>query len=311
MPMTTESEPVLRDVPCPLCGGTRVRTVLREARAHSSMDRPSLVACTSLDHGAFGQIVACERCEIRFRSPREDDATILSFYGGVEDPVYLENEAARAVTFSRALRRLEAHVPVRGPLLDISCYTGVFLDVARAGGWTAAGLEPSRWAAAVATAKGHRVHCGTLETAGFEPGSFAVATMSGRARALHGPGARAAAGRPAGAPGWVPRALHRQRRRVARPPPARAVALVHADAPVVLHAGDGRAGAGAGGWELTRVHRYAHVVTMDYLLLKLTPYLGRATGPLRRALRRLRLSERRVPIDLGDFMTVYGRRTGA
>jgi 2-polyprenyl-3-methyl-5-hydroxy-6-metoxy-1,4-benzoquinol methylase len=275
------------------------------------MDRPSLVACTSLDHGAFGQIVACDRCSIRFRSPREDDATILSFYRGVEDPVYLENEAARAVTFSRALRRLEAHVPVRGPLLDISCYTGVFLDVARAGGWTVAGLEPSRWAASVATTKGHRVHCGTLETAAFEPASFAVATMWDalehytdpvrelqRAARLVRPGGYLVLST-VNIDAWLVRLLR------ARWPWYMRMHLSYFTPATVERALQ------LGGWELARVHGYPHVVTMDYLLLKLTPYLGRATGPLRRALRRLRLSERRIPIDLGDFMTVYGRRAGA
>ena len=75
--MATQHESKLRDVPCPLCGGTRVSPVRRDSGS-ARIDRPDLVACTSLDHGAFGQIVACDACGIQFRSPREDDATILA-----------------------------------------------------------------------------------------------------------------------------------------------------------------------------------------------------------------------------------------
>lgn len=174
--MTTRDDIRLHEVPCPLCGGRRVTPVMRDAGVHR-ITGPGLVACTSLDHGAFGQIVACEACGLRFRSPREAAAAILALYTAVEDHVYLEHESARVATFSRALERLEARVPVRGPLLDVGCYTGVFLDVAARAGWPVTGLEPSRWAAGVAAAKGHSVHTGTLDTAPFARGAFAVATM--------------------------------------------------------------------------------------------------------------------------------------
>src|SRR5881628_1096045 len=174
--MSAPNEPDLRDVPCPLCGGSRVKATLVDAST-GRLDRAALVACTSLDHGTFGRIVECDACGIRFRSPREDDATILGLYEGVEDAVYLENERGRVLTFTRALDQLEARVPSRGPLLDVGCYTGVFLDVAAARGWPVTGVEPSRWAAAAARRRGHRVHNGTLDTIPPEWNSFAVVTM--------------------------------------------------------------------------------------------------------------------------------------
>src|SRR5436309_8770402 len=174
--MSAPNEPDLRDVPCPLCGGSRVKATLVDAST-GRLDRAALVACTSLDHGTFGQIVECDACGVRFRSPREDDATILGLYGAVEDPVYRENERGRVLTFTRALRRLEVLVPSRGLLLDVGCYTGIFLDVAVAHGWSAVGVEPSRWAADIARRKGHRVHTGILATAPLDRNSFAVVTM--------------------------------------------------------------------------------------------------------------------------------------
>lgn len=308
--MATRHDTRVQDVPCPLCGGTRVSAVLRDSGS-GRIDRPDLVACTSLDHGAFGQIVSCDACGIQFRSPREDDATILSYYAGVEDTVYQENEPARVATFSRALQRLEAHVPVKGPLLDVGCYTGVFLDVAASRGWPVVGLEPSRWAAEAARKKGHEVHCGTLERAPLPRGHFAVATMWDAIEHYADPVKELRLAREAVRDGgylvlstmrndaWVARLLGRRwpwymRMHLSYFTPRtleRALALA--------------------GWRLVHLHGYSHVVTWDYLMLKLGPYAPRASEAGRRALRRLGLSGRTVSIDLGDFMTAYAVKAPA
>jgi len=64
------------------------------------------------------------------------------------------------------------------------------------------------------------------------------------------------------------------------------------------------------GWRLRHLHGYSHVVTWDYLALKLGGYAPRAARVLRSALARLRLSGRIASIDLGDFMTVYAENPG-
>lgn len=305
--MAAQDETTLRDVSCPLCGGRQVSCVLSDSRFRR-IDRSELVACTSLDHGAFGQIVACNTCRIRFRSPREDDTTILSYYMGVTDTVYLENEPARILTFSRALRRLEAHVPVHGTLLDVGCYTGAFLDVAAAHGWPVVGVEPSRWAAEVARQKGHRVHCGTLETAPLERGTFAVATMWDVLEHCPDPVRELRVARDLvrddgylvlstmNVDIWLVRLLGSRWPWYMRmhlsyfTPTTLATALRLA------------------GWRLAHVHRYAHVVTWDYLALKLSRYLPRTSSALRKLLKRLGCSDRTITIDLGDFMTAYATK---
>jgi 2-polyprenyl-3-methyl-5-hydroxy-6-metoxy-1,4-benzoquinol methylase len=307
--MVTREATELHEVPCPLCGPGEVSPVLRDAGS-PRIERSGLVACTSLDHGAFGQIVACGRCGIRFRSPREDDATILSHYTSVEDTLYLDNEPARVVTFARALDRLERHVPVRGPLLDVGCYTGVFLGVAAARGWPVTGVEPSRWAAETARSRGHEVLGGTLATAALPAAHFAVVTMWDALEHYADPVAEL-----------------RRARAVTRPGGYLVLTTMRIDAPVVRLLGRRwpwymrmhlsyftpatveRALALAG-WRLARVHGYSHVVTWDYLLLKLGGYAPRAARALRRALARLGLSGRTVSIDLGDFMTVYAENPG-
>ncbi|HET8576137.1 MAG TPA: class I SAM-dependent methyltransferase [Methylomirabilota bacterium] len=305
--MATQSDTHVREVPCPLCGGTRVSPVLRDAGS-GRIDRSDLVACTSLDHGAFGQIVACDGCGIQFRSPREDDATILSYYAGVEDAVYQENEPARVATFSKALTRLEAHVPIKGPLLDVGCYTGVFLDVAASRGWPVVGLEPSRWAAEAARKKGHEVHCGTLDSAALPRGHFAVATMWDAIEHYADPVKELRQARALVRDGgylvlstmrndtWVARLLGR------RWPWYMRMHLYYFTPRTLERA------LALAGWQLVHLHGYSHVVTWDYLLLKLGPYTPRTSAAGRRMLGRLGLSARTISIDLGDFMTAYARK---
>ncbi len=308
--MATRHDTRTQDVPCPLCGGTRVSPVRQDA-ASRRIDRSDLVACTSLDHGAFGQIVACHACDIQFRSPREDDATILSYYAGVEDPVYQENEPARVATFTKALRRLEARVPARGPLLDVGCYTGVFLDVAAAHGWPVVGLEPSRWAAEAAQKKGHEVHCGTLESASLPRGHFAVATMWDAIEHYADPVKELRLAREVVRDGgylavstmridaWVARVLG------SRWPWYMRMHLCYFT-PRTLERALQRAG-----WRLVHVHGYSHVVTWDYLARKLGPYAPRGSRLLRAGLKRLGLSDLTLSVDLGDFMTAYAEKVPA
>jgi len=299
-----EPSPRLDEVPCPLCHGTDVICKL-EDRATRRDTGGSLLACTSLDHGVFGRIVQCRNCGLQFRSPREDEATILSWYGDVEDPVYLAEEPARVATFSRALDQLEKRVPRRGPLLDVGCYTGVFLDVAAKRGWPVTGVEPSRWAGGVARARGYTVHSGTVATAPQPPGGFAVVTMWDVVEHLSDPVRELARVRAVTADdgwlvaatlnvdAWIARLLGR------RWPWYMRMHLIYYTKETLA------AVLARAGWRTVAIEPYPHVVTLGYLARKLgayTPRLGRAAGA---ALARLGLGERRVAIDLGDCITAY------
>jgi hypothetical protein len=48
-------------------------------------------------------------------------------------------------------------------LLDVGAYIGVFVEVARASGWQACGVEPSTWAAQEAQRRGLDVIQGTQD----------------------------------------------------------------------------------------------------------------------------------------------------
>lgn len=81
--------------------------------------------------------------------------------------------AARAEQFLRIVRRHSRP----GRILDVGCSVGFFLELARAEGWTALGVEMSNDTAQLARERGLDVLTGTLEQASLPSQSFDVVTM--------------------------------------------------------------------------------------------------------------------------------------
>jgi 2-polyprenyl-3-methyl-5-hydroxy-6-metoxy-1,4-benzoquinol methylase len=167
-------------VPCNLCGADD--TVVRypcTINGHATSRDWSAYACTHSGYGRHHTIVQCRRCGLVYSSPRLDEHDIVHTYEAVEDPLYLEEREGRVLTFQHHLNPMERIVepPDGRPLLDVGCYTGVFVEIAARHGWDAWGLEPSRWAVEQAQARGLHVVQGTLDTAELPQTYFDVVTM--------------------------------------------------------------------------------------------------------------------------------------
>lgn len=108
-----------------------------------------------------GRVVQCLSCRHMYVDPIPADTP--NMYAQVEDQHYLQTESQRRITFSEFLDMKERFCPQRGTLLDIGCYAGVFLDVAKARHYDVEGIELSRWAASVARQRGHVVRESTIE----------------------------------------------------------------------------------------------------------------------------------------------------
>jgi len=135
--------------------------------------------CTHSGYGRHYAIVQCRQCGLVYANPRPSAHDIVETYQSVEDPLYLEERDGRVLTFERHLRALRR---LTGPpdgrlLLDVGCYTGVFVEIAGERGWDAWGLEPSRWAAEQAQARGLHVVQGTLDAASLPDAHFDVVTL--------------------------------------------------------------------------------------------------------------------------------------
>jgi ubiquinone/menaquinone biosynthesis C-methylase UbiE len=169
----------MEHVPCNLCGAddSVVRYPSTVKRGESGDWRS--FRCTHSGYGRHDAIVQCQRCGLVYTDPRPDGNDIVETYQAVEDPLYLEEREGRVLTFEHHLKPLERITgPPNGrPLLDVGCYTGVFVEIAARHGWDAWGLEPSRWAVEQARARGLHVMQGTLDTAELPEGGFDVVTM--------------------------------------------------------------------------------------------------------------------------------------
>lgn len=167
------------DVSCNLCG--RDNSVIRYPATMNGTEAPDVTAfrCTSASYGQHPQIVQCQYCGYVYANPRWVGDDLLDAYQAVEDETYLEERLGRQLTFKKHLRALEQ---VSGPgqgrrLLDVGAYIGIFVEVARAAGWDACGVEPSQWAVEVAQSRGVPVIEGTQAAPQLSGVQFDVVTM--------------------------------------------------------------------------------------------------------------------------------------
>ncbi len=135
--------------------------------------------CTHSGYGRHHTIVQCRQCGLVYTDPRPDGHDIVETYQAVEDPLYLEEREGRVLTFEHHLKPMERLTgpPDGRPLLDVGCYTGVFVEIAGQRGWQAWGVEPSRWAVEQAQKRGLHVVQGMLDTADLPEGYFDVVTL--------------------------------------------------------------------------------------------------------------------------------------
>jgi 2-polyprenyl-3-methyl-5-hydroxy-6-metoxy-1,4-benzoquinol methylase/uncharacterized C2H2 Zn-finger protein len=100
------------------------------------------------------EIVACPRCDLLFRARLPDAGELPAIYameyfadqdaerGGQGYADYLGEEEVHRLSARRRLRLLE-RFDAAGPLLDVGCAGGFFLDEARRRGWAVEGVDVS------------------------------------------------------------------------------------------------------------------------------------------------------------------------
>lgn len=106
------------------------------------------LSCSNLGHGKHHRIVRCKKCGLIYSNPREPLEKIQSLYKGVKDDIYHEALAGRIKTFNKILLRPEMK-DVGRSILEIGCYTGLFMKLAAQKGFNVLGIEPSTWAAQI------------------------------------------------------------------------------------------------------------------------------------------------------------------
>ncbi len=300
-------------VPCNLCGSIQTRPVCPNTILNSK-EPYNLEAyrCTSSGYGRHHAIVQCCQCKLIYSNPRWDNSELIDSYEAVEDPLYLQEREGRVLTFEQHLHPLERITgPARGHrLLDIGCYTGVFLEIAARHGWDAWGIEPSQWAAEQARRQGLNVLGGTL--AEHEPTLGActvdVVTMWDVIEHLADP------------MGEILRAY-----RILKPGGLIVIHTMDIDSLFARLMGPRwpwlmdmhiyyfsqrtmAAMLQRAGFQVIRSGPQGRYQTWGYLGTRFTALLGKVGRPVDWALNATRLRRLTVPINLGDLFTVYARK---
>ncbi len=162
---------------CRFCKVRNVEPVFPATSQKKDQDS-ALFACTNSGFGKHGPIIHCRRCKIYYVDEKVTQKQISTYYEVAEDPLYFKEQPAREKTFRRYLKNLNRVYPSKGRLLDVGTNTGLFVKLARVGGWQAEGLEPNRWAVEYARKNyGVKLIAKPFRSDIFPPGSFSVITM--------------------------------------------------------------------------------------------------------------------------------------
>jgi SAM-dependent methyltransferase len=124
-------------------------------------------------------VVKCAGCGFCFTNPRPSEEILSGYYGLVKDGSSAADEGSfsRRALFAQGLALIRRLAPGRR-ILDVGCWTGEFLDVARAEGFPGRGVEINPVLAEYARSHhGLDVVVGRFGDTPLEPGSAAAVTM--------------------------------------------------------------------------------------------------------------------------------------
>ena len=316
---------------CNLCGAADARLVY-PATAQPGSDVPAAeFACTSPYLAQYDDIIQCRRCRLVYSAGGLAPSAIMDNYAEVEDPTYLVEEERRRAAFAESLALIEKHLSPgiaahlqpatasvgqallgedpRPRLVEVGAHVGLFLSVAQSRGWVATGVEPSRWAVAEGRRRyGVDLYQGDLASLKLADASVdALATWDVLEHFMD------------------PLAELREMRRVLKPGGVLALSTINLASP------HSRLTRGRWPW-LMRMHLYYFTpqtlrayleaagfrveymatqgrrFSLDYLAWRLGIQMP-IMGGLRAIVRRLRLGNITIPVNLGDILLAVGRAT--
>lgn len=172
---------MLHKVVCDICGSAGSRIIFDVDPGAEGIE-PFAVndSMRESDFGIYYPVIECEKCKLRYCSPRDDDETIRSYYRFSNYLCrYYEPYKTEKIHF---FRKVIAHFDSRisgGRILDIGCSLGDFLMVAKEAGWDPFGVELNEEALEGAKKKGlSDLRHGSFEESGFEEKFFSAVALN-------------------------------------------------------------------------------------------------------------------------------------
>jgi len=301
----------MEHVLCDLCGSDDSRVRFPSTLPDGAAGDLSAFQCTSSGYGKHHTIVQCLKCGLVYANPRYNSGETLTKYETVEDPLYVEEREGRVLTFERHLRPLEDIMPPGDGrrLLDVGCHVGVFVEIAARHGWDAWGVEPSHWAAAYAQQAGLQVVEGTLATAGFDAASFDVVTMWDVIEHVEQPSVEVRAAFRLLKPGGL-LVIHTMdlnslfaRLMGQRWPWLMEMHIYYFTRRTLAMLLE------RVGFQILSVRPQGRYLRLGYLATRIAAYSRPVGNGLGWLFGRLHLSQRAIPINLGDLVTIYARKS--
>jgi 2-polyprenyl-3-methyl-5-hydroxy-6-metoxy-1,4-benzoquinol methylase len=270
-------------------------------------DGKSFVPSSDAFGATIGRLLRCDDCgHAALESPPATEV-FEGAYSDAADAVSLREERGQVRTSARDLALVEQHHSP-GRLLDVGCWTGSLLVAANERGWTAEGIEPSRWAVERAQQRGASVRLGTVDDVDLDPGAYDAIVACDVVEHVVDPLALLARFDAALAPGGVlfltvpdagsvaARALGRRWWSVL---PMHVQYFTRASMARLLD---------RAGFEIAVVRTHAKAFSAEYYAERLAAFVPVGGGLVTGASTRLHLEDRMVAPDLRDRMAVVARR---
>lgn len=295
---------------CLLCGGDQFVMLFPSTLSTANAPlRSEDFACTNIGHKEHGPVVKCAHCGLAFIHPREEPDKIVHAYEDVTDERYAEEEHGRVLTFTRFLKLIERFRKPPGKLLDVGCHIGTFLRLARDRGWETHGVEPSRWATEYARSKqGLDVRQGVAKNAEAFGTKFDLITLIDVIEHVNDPVQELKDIHALLAPNGIFVLTTMDfgslfaRMTGKRWPWLMRMHLFYFTRDTMKKTLE------AAGFECVHFSGYTHIVSVGYVIHKLTSYSRSIAKILGSIAKTLRCQDAQVPINFGDFMTVIARR---
>lgn len=143
--METATQVELAKVPCDICGNDDFSVIYhpKMEKLASMVFTPELYQCTAAKTEFCFQLAACKQCRLTLINPRPKTDFLLSLAQNVDDEIYADEKEGRYKTYEKALSELDRVFPPKPNTgyLDISCYLGLFVETLLSKGRDAKGID--------------------------------------------------------------------------------------------------------------------------------------------------------------------------